>query len=377
MKEQIFKKLLIIAIITTLGAPNVLGKDPLPLSYVQCGSSMCKKFSPAAKTKDVITPGKAAKEALAFVTKNNKKYRFMLDFTAAKFGDFDETAIQKIVAAAGENLNALYLNGHPTLSKLDLSQCAELVELEAIGCKDLKELKGISDCNALERFSARDSGLQVYVMGPGQDKLVLLDVGNCTKLKNLYLLGYIGSVQEIYAENTPIEGSLDLGGGRQLKKLNVSQCRYLTSLGNSTQCRSLEEVNVTGTAIKEIQFNAPNLATLKIEDCKQIAAIELKPQVGVKENGSAITELDLTSCADSLKKLSLYANPKLAELKGFARCKKLEWIRLSELGISELDLRECNKNITSTSSITVDRCPNLKKVDGVLPVFENNVIFAK
>ncbi|KAH9725908.1 Disease resistance-like protein DSC1 [Citrus sinensis] len=129
------------------------------------------------------------------------------------------------------------------------------------------------------------------------NKLVILNLSGCSKLKSLPEISSAGNIEKILLDGTAIEElPSSIGCLSRLLELNLGDCKNLKTLPSSLcKLKSLEEICLTGSAIEELPSPIECLSALcvlDLGDCKSLKSLKL-PFDGLY----SLTYLYLTDCA--------------------------------------------------------------------------------
>jgi len=239
----------------------------------------------------------------------------------------DNIILDKFSISRSQKMSSLDISNIP-VAKFDCSH-SSIVSLDASNNLNLKEIYG--DNASLLSLTAEGSGIESISL-EGCDRLVLLNLKNCTNLVNLqyHVSSRYGLVNEGKVD-------LDISGCTMLTGLDIN---YLNTL-NATGCTSLKKLNcygqVTDAIVKEcssletLKFDGAELKRLDIGDCSALKVLSCC-------GGGTFTSLDLSS-NPLLDSLTCYAP--LMEFNA-GSLQKLRYLQFATRTLSSLDISQCS-----------------------------------
>ncbi|XP_050154515.1 disease resistance protein RPV1-like isoform X3 [Malus sylvestris] len=233
----------------------------------------------------------------------------------------------------------LSINNLTGLSHFNLKDCKELKSLPS--CIHMKCLKtfNLDGCSSLEMFPSISEGIE------GLEKLDL----PCSKIKelspsinNLTRLSHL-NLQDC-KELKSLPSSIRM---KSLKTLNLCGCSSLEMFPDISEgMEELEELNLSGSKIKELPLSINNLSGLShfnLKDCKELKILPSKIRM------RSLKTFNLCDCS------SLEMFPEISE-----GMEELEELNLSGSKIKELSLSI--NNLTRLSHFNLKDCKELKSL---------------
>ena len=217
------------------------------------------------------------------------------------------------------------------ITGLDVTECENLVTLEAAGCNI--ERIDLSKCPRLMRCVLNDT------------KITEIDVMNNADLTGLFLKNT--NISRLVLPECRQLGTLDLTGTK-VSELDTSKCTKLYGLYlGKTQ---IESLNVSGFPnLHTINLSGSKIKNLDVRNCRKLAQLFLEE--------TPIEELDLEGVRDTLRVLYLF-NSQIKRLD-ISQCKSLQLVLMENTPVDLLDASGCVKLII----ILAENCRNLQRVN--------------
>ncbi|KAH9782072.1 ADP-ribosyl cyclase/cyclic ADP-ribose hydrolase [Citrus sinensis] len=209
------------------------------------------------------------------------------------------------------------------------------------------------------------------------NKLVILNLRGCSKLKSLPEISSAGNIEKINLDGTAIEElPSSIGCLSRLLELNLADCKNLKSLPSSLcKLNSLEELCLSGSAIEELPSPIECLSALcvlELEKCKSLKSLKL-PFDGLY----SLTYLYLTDCAITELPESLGLLSSLEELylerNNFERIPEsiIRLSKLSRLLVSNCErLQSLPKLPCNLYELNAQHCTTLESLSGLFSSYK-------
>ncbi|KAJ8382052.1 hypothetical protein SKAU_G00028300 [Synaphobranchus kaupii] len=222
-----------------------------------------------------------------------------------------------------------FCRNSPGLKHISAADCRGLTDN---GMKSIGSLKNLISLNIADCVRVTDLGLRCLAEGPSGPRIYELNLSNCTRISDVSLmriaqrctslthlslcscdqltdtgiewLGAVSSLISLDLRGTSMQdqGLTALGSNSSLKKLNVSECLWITDIGIEKLCkqvRGLEHMDVShclylsDQSIKALSYHCRTLRSLRMAGCPKMTDVSVQCLIGA---GKHLRELDVSGC---------------------------------------------------------------------------------
>ncbi|XP_064199506.1 F-box and leucine-rich repeat protein 13 isoform X1 [Anguilla rostrata] len=222
-----------------------------------------------------------------------------------------------------------FCRNSPGLKHISAAACRGLTDN---GMRSIGGLKNLTSLNIADCVRVTDLGLRCLAEGPSGPRIQELNLSNCTRITDVSLmriaqrctslshlslcycdqltdsgmewLGSVSSLTSLDLTGTSIQdqGLTALGSNPSLRKLNVSECLWITDIGIEKFCkqlRGLEHMDVShclslsDQSVKALSYHCRTIRSLRLAGCPKMTDVSVQCLMGT---GQHLRELDVSGC---------------------------------------------------------------------------------